>query len=557
MSPHGNPLGAIPLLTDHGGPTPSGRASRRLLQEAGYAARFLGVLPRYLRRPVTPAEARVELDRMLRTREAAFLDLAHRVIYRRPANPFRRLLAAAGCEYGDLVHLVETRGLEGALRRLWQDGVYLTIDEFKRGRPVVRGSTRFVVEPRELLNPFNGRHLPTATGGSRGARTPASADLWQERLYALASSLFLEGIGATAPRFAMWDVPGSVAIQIMLFYGAAGARPARWFSQVDPAAPGLPSSYRWSGQLLRWGSRLAGVSMPRPETVPLADPTPIVQWLQDTLCAHEHPILRVSSSAAVRVAETARSRGVDLTGARFILGSEPVTPGRLAAIRPTGAAVSSVYGSMDAGLIADPCAASHDDVQMHVRDDLLGVIQPGDDAPPGSPLSPTTLLLTSLWPRAVHVFVNLSVGDQADIFPARCGCPLERAGLGRQLAGVRSFEKLNAGGMTLLDVDVIRVLEEVLPARFGGGPLDYQLVEAVDGDGRGALRLVVHPNVGALDADALVDAFLGALAGDGAARVRELLWRQGEMLRVERARPRLTPAGKVLHLHQERTPRPE
>ena len=37
--------------------------------------------------------------------------------------------------------------------------------------------------------------------------------------------------------------------------------------------------------------------------------------------------------------------------------------------------------------------------------------------------------------------------------------------------------------MTFLDSDVIRVLEEVLPARFGGGPTDFQLVEQEDDDG--------------------------------------------------------------------------
>jgi hypothetical protein len=537
--------------------SPWSGGGRRLLREAGYAARFLGVLPRYLRRPLTPDEARVELARMLRTRESSFLDLARRVIFGRPANPFRRLLANAGCEYGDLVQLVETAGLEGALRELLRRGVYLTIDEFKRGRPVVRGSTRFVVEPRELFNPLNGRHLPTVTGGSRGARTPASADLWQERLYAVGSCLFLDATGATAPRFALWDVPGSSSIQILLLYAAAGARPARWFSQVDPGSPGLDLRYRWSARLVRWGGVLAGTPMPRPEAVPLAEPAPIVEWLARTLQAREHPILRVSSSAAVRVAAAAESRGVDLRGARFILGSEPVTPGRLAAIRRAGVLTTSVYGSMDAGLIGQSCAAPRADDEMHLRDDLFGVIQPGADVVPGPPLSPTTLLLTSLRPRTVHVFLNLSIGDQADLFPARCGCALQHAGLGRQLAAVRSFEKLNAGGMTLLDSDVIRVLEEVLPARFGGGPLDYQLLEAVEGDGRGALRLLVHPAVGPLDPGALVDAFLQALEGDGAERVRELLWRQGEMLRVERVPPRLTPAGKVLHLHQERAPRAE
>ena len=48
---------------------------------------------------------------------------------------------------------------------------------------------------------------------------------------------------------------------------------------------------------------------------------------------------------------------------------------------------------------------------------------------------------------------------------------------------IRSHEKLTAGGMTLLDTDVIRLLDEVLPARFGGAPTDYQLVEHESDDG--------------------------------------------------------------------------
>jgi hypothetical protein len=64
--------------------------------------------------------------------------------------------------------------------------------------------------------------------------------------------------------------------------------------------------------------------------------------------------------------------------------------------------------------------------------------------------------------------------------------------------------------------------------------------------------LLIHPAVGPLDPAAVVDVFLAALAGSGAERVRELLWRQGEMFRVERVAPRPTPAGRVLHLHQER-----
>jgi hypothetical protein len=513
------------------------------------------VVPRYLRRPLSPDEARAALRQKLARREGDFLYLARKVIYPRPNHPLRRLLTIAGCEYGDLVRLLGQQGLEGALAVLFRRGVYLTIDEFKRGRPVVRGSSSFVVEPGELLNPLNGRHLPIATGGSRGAPTPASADLWQERAYAVGRCLYFDAVGATAPRFAVWDVPGSLPLQTLLLYAAAGARPTRWFTQVDTTAPGLDARYRWSGQLFYWGSLLGGVRMPRPQAVPLSDPRPIVRWLATTLEAGQTPVLRVTASAAVRVCEAALAASQDLSGARFMLGSEPATPARLAAIRRTGASAASVYGSMDAGFIGEPCAAPRVDDEMHLREDLLGVIQVGDGASAESGLSPTTLLFTSLRPRAVYLLVNVSMGDQAELYPARCGCQLARDGLTRHLRAVRSFEKLNAGGMTLLDVDVIRVLEEVLPSRFGGGPLDYQLLEALDGDGRAALRLLIHPRVGSLDPAAVVDVFLASLRGDGAERVRELLWRQGETVRVERSAPRLTGAGKVLHLHQERAGR--
>src|SRR5258706_5717836 len=133
---------------------------------------------------------------------------------------------------------------------------------------------------------------------------------------------------------------------------------------------------------------------------------------------------------------------------------------------------------------------------MHLLDDVVATIQPGPDAAGRPGLAPKPLLCTTLRRRAPFLFLNVSMGDQAEIVPARCGCPLQQAGWPRQIHSVRSFEQLNAGGMLLLDLDVVQLLEERLPARFGGGPLDYQLLESVDGDGRAALRLLVHPRLG-------------------------------------------------------------
>jgi hypothetical protein len=134
-----------------------------------------------------------------------------------------------------------------------------------------------------------------------------------------------------------------------------------------------------------------------------------------------------------------------------------------------------------------------------------------------------------------------------------CGCPLERLGWKTHLHTIRSYEKLTAGGMTFLDADIVHVIEEALPARFGGAPTDYQLVETEGEHGDSQLKLLVHPSVGPVDTDAVAETFIESIGeGSGTARVMGLLWRDAKLLTVERRAPLTTPSGKILHLHVER-----
>jgi hypothetical protein len=106
--------------------------------------------------------------------------------------------------------------------------------------------------------------------------------------------------------------------------------------------------------------------------------------------------------------------------------------------------------------------------------------------------------------------------------------------------------------MTFLDADVIRVLEEVLPARFGGTATDYQLVEEDEG-GHARVRLLVRPEVGPVDLAAVAEAFLAAIGhGTGVERIMGQVWRDGQVLRTERRAPLTTASGKILHLHRDR-----
>jgi hypothetical protein len=515
-------------------------------------ARFAWRLPLHLRRRLTVAEARATVRRRLDQRERAFLDLVGRAVYGHAPSPYRALLARAGCEPGDLARLVRADGVEGALGALLRAGVYLTVEEFKGRRPVVRGGTTLDVDPGRFRNPLSESHVPSATSGSRGPGTPVPIDLGFVRACAADSLLALDARGAAGAVKAHWQVPGGGAIARLVEYGAFGAPPARWFSQVDPAAPELHPRYRWSARVMRWASLLAGAPLPRPEHVPPDAPRPIVAWLADVLRAGARPHLFSFTSSVVRLCQAALEAGVDLTGAHFTVVGEPVTDARMAVIRQTGAEVAPRYAIIECSAIGHGCLAPAAADDVHLLSDLHALVQPGPGARvPGLPAG--ALLLSSLEPTAPFVLLNVSMGDEAVVSARPCGCPMESLGWTTHLRAIRSHEKLTAGGMTFLDADVLRVLEEVLPARFGGGPTDYQLVEDEDAAGRPRLRLLAHPAVGPCGDRALIDAFLGALGRRGGAEaVMALMWRDAGFLLVERRAPYATPTGKILHLHVRR-----
>jgi hypothetical protein len=517
-------------------------------------ARVARRLPSYLRHPIAPDEGRVIVRSRLERREARFLGLVRRTVYQHAASPYRQLLQLAGCQRGDLERLVLREGVEGALQRLFREGVYLTVDEFKGRRPVVRGGTTISAASAQLRNPLSAAHVRQRSGGSRSRGTAVPMDLAFIRDVAVNTCLVLEARGGREWIKANWEVPGGGALYHILLYSGFGAPHARWFSQLDPGAPDLPSLYRWSPHMMRWASLLAGVPLPAPEHVPIEAPLPIADWAYAVRRSGRTPHIYTFPSSAVRLAQAALDAGLDLEGLQFLVGGEPVTAARLRSILQAGAEAVPGYGSIEGGVYGYGCLqpAASDDV--HLLEDLHAVVQPGPGGSHGLP--PNANLFTSLSRHTPFVFLNVGMGDQAVVERRRCGCPLESLGWTTHHHSIRSFEKLTAGGMTFLDTDVIRVLEEVLPGRFGGSPAHYQLLEEEGADGRPRLRLLVHPAVGPLDSTAVAEAFLTALGdGPGAARAMGLHWRHASYLGVERRVPLTTPAAKILHLHvQQRGP---
>lgn len=522
------------------------RPARATVADALTGIRFLTRIPAMLRHPVSVPESRAILRQRLQERAPDFLALVRAGIYARPGSPYRELLRWAGCEYEDLERLVARDGVEGALGHLFAQGVYLTVDEFKGRRPAIRGGRAIEVSPDRCRNAPAAADVATETSGSRGPATSLPTSLAFVRSGAVNKCLSLDARGGPW-RLAHWDVPGG-AITSILSYSMGGAPAERWFSPVDLRDPGLHPRYRWSARAMRWGSLLAGRPLPRAEHVPVDDPWPIVRWLSGVLTQGATPLLVAYTSPVVRLCQVARDAGVDLRGAHFSLYGEPFTDARLAVIRGTGADAFPVYAASESGRIGDGCLAPAVTDDVHLLDDLHALIQPGDDgARPGLPTD--ALLVTSLRAAAPLILLNVSLGDRAALTDRTCGCPLERLGWTRHLSSIRSYEKLTASGMTFLDTDVIRALEAVLPARFGGGPTDYQLVEQDDRDGMSRVVLRVHPRLGPLPAEAMARAFLDAIgAGSGVERVMGQVWRDAGVLRVERLAPMATASGKILHL---------
>lgn len=510
--------------------------------------RLVARLPGLLRRPVSGPTARAALRSRQEARSADFLTLVRRAAFGQAASPYARLLAMAGCAYADLERMVAQDGVESTLARLARHGVFLTVDEAKGRRPVIRGSTTFDVAPASLANPLAASHMVYRSSGSRGPATRVSVDIRYFRDRAVNARLVLEARQGVGWRHALWVVPGGAALVVLLQHAALGVPTEAWFSQVDPASHELDPRYAWTARALRWAGRIVGTKLPPPVWAPLDGTRTVGAWMRRCLDAGQTPHLATFPSSAVALCHEARQTGLDLAGSRMSIGGEPVTRARLSVIRAAGVDALPHYGSMEVGRIGEGCLTPASPDEIHVFDDLHAVVQAGSAS--GALLPPRALLVSSLRPTAPLTLLNVSLGDEGMLTRRRCGCPLEALGWTTHLHGVRSFEKLTAGGMTLLDTDAVAALETVLPSRFGGSGADYQLVEEEDTAGRPGLVLFVSPRVGPVDPRAVAAAFLDHVgAGGSAARVAALLWRDTGVFRVEVRAPIGERSGKVLHCH--------
>lgn len=488
------------------------------------------------------------LERQLAMREETFLRILQLGVYANPRSAYRKLLRHAGIELGDVARLVRDESIEAALGRLHSEGVRVTLEEFKGRRPITRPGLDISIQEADFDNPLLAKHYEARSGGSRGVGRRIVIDLDLLAHEAAYHWLFVSAYGLAHRPLAMWHAipPGVAGIKCALYEAKLGRAAKRWFTQVEETLAPADFKYVVFTRCTTGMSRLRGAPVPAPEYAPPEDPRLVLRWLADEKARGTPGVVSTNPSSAVRACLTAKEDGLDIGGTVFLLGGEPHTPAKARLVAESGARAVSMYAMAELGKIGIACPDSRALDDVHLFSDKLALIQ--RDKPVGGGATVGAFLFTTLLPSCPKLMLNVESGDYGRVENRSCACQFGDVGFFGHLSGIRSYEKLTSEGSNFLGSDLITLVEETLPLRFGGRPTDYQLVEEEE-SGLPKVSVVVSPRVGKLDEAELVRAVLGALNSDDGKRLMARVWSEGQTLRVVRREPYATPTSKIQPLH--------
>jgi len=520
--------------------------------------RFIDGLRKFAKARIDPEEAIVLARTLLRKRiierEENFLCLAERGIFNHDKSPYLPMLRARRIEFQDLKNWVAESGLEGSLERLRSEGVYFTIDEFKGKTPVRRKDLSFSVEESSFDNPYLKFAYEVRSGATRSAGTRIKIDfdyLHQRSLY---DAFLLDLHGCLTAPIANWFpiFPGAPGINSSLRFAHIGNTVQRWFSQVAEDQLKVNWERRLGTRALFFVHRMAGCPLAEPEYAGMHDAHRVAQWAAEALQESPHCVVYTFATSAVRVCNAAEERNLNLKGAKFLVTGEPLTPQKRKEIEAVGASAVPVYGISEAGVIAAGCDQHHEvSDHCHLYKDTTAVIT-HRHLVPNWDITLDSYLFTTLLYESPKLLLNVGMGDYGDLSTESCACGLGSLGFDVHLGHIRSYEKLTGEGVTFIDTDLVRIIEQDLPETFGGRSTDYQLTEEEDAEGFTRLNLLVSPSVGAVNEEAVVEKFLHLLRrGEDLmwAQAGVEMWRQSAVVKVNRAYPITTRSGKILPFH--------
>jgi hypothetical protein len=513
--------------------------------------RFLAGLRAYGRDTLGFEQARRTLARRMGEREASFARVLKQCVYDRPGSPYLALLRRAGCDYSDALEGLRTHGVERLLARFRQDGVWLSFDEFKGRRPIVRDGLEHVCSDADFDNPCVSAGCAMSTAGSSGQATRSYHDLDHLAERAVYDALFFRMLGLDGVPLALWypGLPATTGVGNALRYAKIGHAVDRWFAAALDGSPTSGLLQRLATRALVLGAQTSGLRIPWPVPTPLTDVERVMAWVMDRKARHGRCVMQSYVSQAVRICRAAAEQPVDLSGVQFIVGSEPLTETGRQAIEATGATAHLRYHSTELGTIGTVCGAPEETGDVHLVFDTVTAVQDAAEALEGRG---APLYLTALRPTTPKVMINVAMGDVGILGRRSCGCLLGELGLDVYVRQVHSVERTTVEGMSVPMADLVRAAEDALRHLGPQAALCCQWIERKDASGLTRLYLRIDPRLGAVDEGRVVQGVLEGLAGAGRpGRMHAESWRQAGTIRILREPPRPTPGGKLLPFVRE------
>lgn len=516
--------------------------------------RFVFRLRSYLRTSITPAEGRQRMTGWMGERESSFLLLLRRAVFAREDSAYLALFRRAGIAYSDVESWMKSDGLEPTLDKLLDAGVYVTLDEFKGKCPVERSGLRLPVSAASWDNPLLQRDFEVQSTGSSSARRRVLVDLDILAQDSVALGVFLDSYGLRGSTHVIWRPipPGSAGFKRSLQLAKLRERDCVWFSQ-NPYRPTWAAWKSWVFFTLALiVSRVARNPLMWPRFAPLDAAPMIAKWLQEARSAGKTVHFDTNVSSAIRVVQAAQEAGLDISGTQFRLGGEPFTAARASVFSSAGCRAVSHYSMAETGPIAMACTNATRPDDAHLLLHKIAIVARAGVEGLRAPAGIEPMFLTTLSTASPKLMINVESGDYAVREERDCGCGFGELGFRTHLHTIRSYEKLTSGGMHFIGHDLVQLVDELLPLKFGGSPTDYQFVESEE-RGLPVVGVRVHPRVGPVDESLLVETVLSALAGSqmaGAMMVES--WRAGKVVRVLREEPVANASSKILALEQRR-----
>jgi hypothetical protein len=545
----GYPGHVIPRIISHArGGRRSGEPTVETMR--GIATYLLG-LRSLLRRPLTAVEARALVRDAERDRERHFLDVLEHGVFAAARSPYRRLLEHVGLSHARVAAMVAEHGLEGALGTLHDEGVRVSMEEFKRGGVIERPGLRFQVRPEDFDNALCRGPFEVRTSGSSGTPSRVGFSLERQALDAAYLRVWHDALGLGERPMAIWRgvPPVQSGIGRVLQRAGAGLRVDRWFAQNRLAVRAETLRHLLFTWVTVLGARACGFAFPRPEYVHQDDAVRIAQWLARRRLEGTPAELDTNASSGVRVCLAARKNGLDISGTVMRLTGEPLTRAKERVVREAGCRPYCFYGMTELGPLALQCASSRHRDEMHLVTGKLAMIQ--REKPIAGERTVGALLCTSLLRSSPKLMINVELGDHAELERRACGCELGALGLDLLLHHLGSHDKLTSEALNYLGSDLVSLVEEVLPARFGGEPTHYQLVEEEE-QGIPVVSVLASPSVGVIDEAALIATVHAVLdAAPGGALLSDF-WKQARTVRVVRREPYRGSSAKIQPLHVRR-----